>query len=139
MTIFVAHSLGGLVVKQVQKLRTVLTRRQLIVEAYNNEEYTMIHKAIKGVFFLGTPHRGSDLAGMLNLVLMASFSSSTFVRQLNPNGDTIAVINDSFSHRVEPLQLISFFETENTRLQWVEAVKKFLLIVVASHRKAYRS
>jgi protein SERAC1 len=89
------------------------------VEAFNNPEYSSLHKSIAAVVFLGTPHQGADLAGMLNLVLLASFSSRRFVKQLGPNSDAIAAINDAFVHRVEPLKLISFFETENTRLQWV--------------------
>ena len=82
---------------------------------------------------MGTPHRGSDLAGILNFILLASFSSRQFIDQLNSNSDTIAAINNSFAHRVEPLKLISFFETESTRLQRVIPVQSTMLTVVASH------
>ena len=75
------------------------------------------------VVFLGTPHRGADLAGILNLILLASFSSRSFVKQLCPNSDAIAAINNAFVHRVEQLRLISFFETENTRLTGVYTFK----------------
>lgn len=73
---------------------------------------------------MGTPHRGSDLAGILNLVLLASFSSRSFVTQLRPNSEAIAAINNGFVHRVEPLKLISFFETKNTRFQWVKPINQ---------------
>jgi len=94
------------------------------MDAYSNPEYTSLFKTIAGVIFMGTPHRGSDLAGILNLVLLASFSSRSFVTQLRPNSDAIAAINNGFVHRVEPLKLISFFETENTRLQWVKHINQ---------------
>jgi pimeloyl-ACP methyl ester carboxylesterase len=133
-TVFVAHSLGGLIVKQVLQRYRVATDGQAIIEAYNNGEYASLHKAIKGVVFLGTPHRGADLAGLLDLVLLASFSSRRFVKQLNPNSDAIAAINNAFTYRVEPLKLISFYETENTRLQWVTLYKRLGDCVVASDR-----
>jgi len=75
------------------------------------------------VVFLGTPHQGSDLAGMLDLILAASFSSRSFVKQLHPNSDAVEAINNGFVHRVRSLELISFFETENTRLVWVSHLK----------------
>ena len=73
--------------------------------------------------FLGTPHGGADLAGILNLILTASFSSRSFVKQLHPKSDAIEAINNGFVYRVDKLKLISFFETENTRLQWVRHFK----------------
>lgn len=73
--------------------------------------------------FLGTPHRGSDLAGILDLILLASFSSRSFVKQLHPKSDAIQAINNAFVHRVHSLEVISFFETENTRVAWVSHLK----------------
>ena len=89
--------------------------------------------------FLGTPHRGADLAGILNLVLLASFSSRSFVKQLRPNSDAIASINNGFVHRVEPLKLISFFETENTRLRWVRPFQILANRLVGPSRENDRS
>jgi hypothetical protein len=74
--------------------------------------------------FLGTPHRGTDIAKTLDRVLLASFSSRKFVQQLHPRSDAIAAINKSFAHRVTALRVISFFETENTRLQWVKFIQE---------------
>src|SRR5947199_7050377 len=96
-----------------------LVYSKAINDAYINQDYTLLANDIKGVVFLGTPHRGSDLAGILNLILTISFSSRSFVKQLNPNSDTIKMINSSFIHRVDSLKLVSFFETENTRFRWV--------------------
>jgi len=89
------------------------------MDAYNNPDYASLHRDIKAVVFLGTPHRGADLARILNLILTVSFSSRSFVKQLNPNSDVIKSINSTFVHRANSLRLVSFFETENTRLKWV--------------------
>jgi len=94
--------------------------RKAIIDAYNNPQYAELHKGIKAVVFLGTPHRGADLASILDAVLTVSFSSRTFVTQLKPNSEAIKSINHNFIHRVSSLKLVSFFETDNTRVQWVD-------------------
>jgi hypothetical protein len=83
---------------------------------------------MKAILFLGTPHRGSDLAGIVDLALTVTFSSRDFVKQLNPNSDAIKSINSSFIHRANSLKLVSFFETENTRLTWVQLFMRLYLI-----------
>jgi pimeloyl-ACP methyl ester carboxylesterase len=50
--IFVAHSLGGLVVKQMIR----------DAQGMNHSEWTPILENTKGVVFLATPHQGSELA-----------------------------------------------------------------------------
>ena len=64
-------------------------------------------------------HNGSIWAGTDNGLFL--FDGINFTKI--PNSDTIAAINNSFTYRVEPLKVISFFETENTRLQWVRPFK----------------
>jgi HAD superfamily phosphoserine phosphatase-like hydrolase len=53
--VFIAHSLGGLLVKQM--LRHAVS--------YGNRAWLRIAKQTKGVVFLSTPHAGSDLATWL--------------------------------------------------------------------------
>ena len=109
--------------------------RQAINDAYVNPEYALLANNIKGVVFLGTPHRGSDLANILNLILTISFSSRSFVKQLNSNSEGIRAINNSFVHRVDSLKLVSFFETENTRFKWVFIVDVLINFTVDSGRE----
>jgi hypothetical protein len=125
--------LGGLVVKQVQPVE-ISAHRKAIIEAYNNPNYALLSRDIAAVVFFGTPHQGSDLAGILNLVLTASFSSRNFVKQLRPNSDALEAINNNFRHRVEKLKLISFFETENTRLKWVNHFTISLFMLFSGFR-----
>jgi hypothetical protein len=96
-----------------------------IIEAYNNPDYALLHKDIKASVFLGTPHRGADLANTLNRILRVSFSSSSFVKQLKPNSDAIKSINNNFVHRARGLTLVSYFETQNTRVIKVIMIKYF--------------
>jgi hypothetical protein len=74
---------------------------------------------MRAIIFLGTPHRGSDLAGILKHVLAVSFSSRRFISEIIPNSEGIKALNSSFVHRAESMKLVSFFETENTRFKWV--------------------
>jgi triacylglycerol esterase/lipase EstA (alpha/beta hydrolase family) len=46
--IFLAHSMGGLLVKQA------------LINAHNNEKYTLIKDATTGLAFFATPHDGGD-------------------------------------------------------------------------------
>lgn len=56
--IFVAHSLGGIIVKEVLRL------------ARSDDQLSLldIHASTRAVLFLGTPHRGSELAPLGNTI-----------------------------------------------------------------------
>ncbi|GKZ88791.1 hypothetical protein AnigIFM59636_009325 [Aspergillus niger] len=66
---------------------------------------------IHTLYFLATPHRGSDLAKTLANVLRVSFGPKPFVLELERNSDSIQSINDSFRHVADHLQIWSFYET----------------------------
>lgn len=63
------------------------------------------------MYFLATPHRGSDLTKTLMAILKISYGQKAFVSNLEPNSSLINSINDSFRHHTEDLQLWSFYET----------------------------
>jgi tetratricopeptide (TPR) repeat protein len=74
--IFVCHSLGGLLVKQV--LRVVHDR-----SSYDAEALRLL-ASVKGVVFIATPHTGSSLATLLDkLRLLARPSASTLDLERN--------------------------------------------------------
>ncbi|KAL8992519.1 MAG: hypothetical protein Q9169_007042 [Polycauliona sp. 2 TL-2023] len=58
--IFVAHSMGGLVVKKAHIL------------GQNDDQYKEAIKATSAILFLSTPHRGTNLADLLNKILAVS-------------------------------------------------------------------
>jgi inhibitor of KinA sporulation pathway (predicted exonuclease) len=104
--------MGGLLVKKVISICTpkVLTC-QAIINAYNDRLYTNIVKNTKAIIFLGTPHRGADLANNLSKLLSISLSRKIFVDQLRPESEMIEEMNNAFRHRSESLELISYFES----------------------------
>ena len=87
-----------------------------MIIAHNNERYRQIEKNTIGIAFLGTPHRGADLAKMLKGILDVSFSESRFVKDLLPDSQTIKEINDAFPDRAQALQLASFSESTGMTL-----------------------
>jgi hypothetical protein len=84
-----------------------------------------------GIVFLGTPHRGSNLAGILNNILRTSPNTSTkvFVSELEKGSTSLADINEQFRHVCGDLALVSFHETLKTTLgPGVKAMVSFLRI-----------
>lgn len=97
--ILVGHSMGGCVVKKAY----ILARQDITCKTLAERVHSM--------FFLGTPHRGSDLAGILQSVLMVAWGTKPFVNDLLPNCSVLAEINDTFRHYAADLRLWSFYET----------------------------
>jgi hypothetical protein len=70
------------------------------------------------MFFLGTPHRGSDHAKLLSNVIRAStiLSSKAYVADICRYSGTIFSINDRFRFYSDHLHIWSFYETLKTRI-----------------------
>ncbi|KAI1328531.1 hypothetical protein F5Y16DRAFT_398223 [Xylariaceae sp. FL0255] len=97
--ILVGHSMGGCVAKKAYIL------------ACQDISCRDIASRITAMFFLGTPHRGSDLASILQNMLTIAWGTKPYVSDLLPNSTTLAEINDAFRHYAKDLQLWSFYET----------------------------
>ena len=98
--VFVAHSMGGLVVKKAYLLGQI------------DEEYQAIAGSISAIIFLATPHRGTNLAEVLTKVLTASLQSpKTFIAELNRNSSALEELNEQFRHVAPRLSIVSFHET----------------------------
>ncbi|MCJ1382328.1 hypothetical protein MMC17_005441 [Xylographa soralifera] len=104
--IFVAHSMGGLVVKKTYLL------------ALQDETYKSISARVKTMIFLATPHRGADSAHTLNNILRISFAHSrkAYIDDLTRNSEALQTINDDFRHVADKLELFSFYETVKTSI-----------------------
>ncbi|KAI0966346.1 WD40 repeat-like protein [Xylaria arbuscula] len=102
--VFVAHSMGGLVIKKAYLLAT------------RNEAYKEISSRIHSMYFLGTPHRGSDSATYLKLYLSLPLlvGAKSFVKELMPDSQTVHDINYEFRYSCAHLKLFSFFESQPT-------------------------
>ena len=100
--IFVGHSLGGLVIKQI--LRVAENQAHLRADASN------FIKRVRRVAFLGTPHFGSSLSS-LSVLFRAMVRPSLVTYSLVKNDANLRGLNDwyktwSYAHQVDHLILM---------------------------------
>ena len=97
----------------------ILILLKALIIAHNNKRYHKITQNTIVIVFIGTPHRGADLAKLLNTILKVSFSETRHVQDLSPNSQSIKEINDAFGERSEYLELASFWESTSMPLTGV--------------------
>ncbi|KAI0112614.1 hypothetical protein F4776DRAFT_667191 [Hypoxylon sp. NC0597] len=104
--IFVAHSMGGLIVKEAY------------MQGQIDPEYESIIKAVSAIIFLSTPHRGTNLAVTLNRILQSTMiiSSKQYISELAKNSLTLQKLNEQFRHIAPRLNIVSFYETRPTSI-----------------------
>jgi len=130
--VFICHSLGGLVFKQVRRLSGSLLcaylslSPQALVRAHEKKQYRGLRGNFRAVFFFGTPHRGSKLAPMATmlgkLLRAASLGTRTNVqlaKDLEPNSRVLERISESFvancteaENGYRDLKIVSCYETQ---------------------------
>ncbi len=91
--------MGGLAIKKAYIL------------AQQFQEFESSAERARAIFFLATPHRGTDLAALLSRILHVAHGARPFVQDLHRNSLATQSINDEFSHNCQKLQLFSFYET----------------------------
>lgn len=101
--IFIAHSLGGIVVKQV------------LFQARLDPLYKSICERTVGIVFFGTPHRGSEkaaygkvLASVANAAMRQP--SSRLLNALRTNSDSLMQLTSNFRFQLPRYQIVSFYE-----------------------------
>jgi pimeloyl-ACP methyl ester carboxylesterase len=102
--VLIGHSMGGLVIKKAY----ILARQDPAHETLAGRFHT--------IYFLATPHRGSDSAKLLSDILKATYSSFAYVSDLKRNSKTTQEINDEFRNSCAGLQLRSFYETQKLKM-----------------------
>jgi pimeloyl-ACP methyl ester carboxylesterase len=102
--VLIGHSMGGLVIKKA----VILARQGAAYETLTERFHT--------IFFLATPHRGSDSAKLLNNVLQIAYSSRAYVADLERGSGAIQSINDEFRNYSADIDLWSFYETQKFKL-----------------------
>ncbi|KAJ5638498.1 hypothetical protein N7528_000888 [Penicillium herquei] len=103
--IFVCHSLGGIIAKRAVTL------------AYENSTlYGELLAHIKGVVFLGTPHRGSTIANIarnaVNYLLLGQAIKKELMIALSTNSVELVETSRSFLARTSLLRIASFYEAD---------------------------
>ena len=102
--VFVGHSMGGLVIK-----KTCILARQ-------DAAYHTLAKRIHTIYFLATPHRGSDWAKLLKNILQIAYSSRAYVTDLERSSGSTQSINDEFRNYSSDIELWSFYETQKLNI-----------------------
>ena len=102
---FIAHSLGGIILKKT------------LFQAKNDKRYGAIYRGTLGIIFLGTPHRGSKMADygkVLSNVAVTFWHTlpSKLVAALRLNSDSLKRLNQDFRHQLPKYEIISFYKME---------------------------
>lgn len=83
----------------------------MIISALD-KRYRALQKNTVAILFLGTPHRGAELANILKAAIKAVFNKKRYVDDLAPNSQTIKEINDGFASVIKKrVKLASLWET----------------------------
>ncbi|OBT60774.1 hypothetical protein VE03_09745 [Pseudogymnoascus sp. 23342-1-I1] len=92
----------------------------------NDPEYSDIISKVSSILFLATPHRGSNLAELLNKILQVSFrhTPKQYITDLNRNSPALESMNDEFRHVARALKIVSFYETLPTSI----GMKKMIIV-----------
>ncbi|MCJ1432540.1 hypothetical protein MMC27_001897 [Xylographa pallens] len=113
--IFVAHSLGGLVVKRALIYSSDIT-------GVRTEHLRSIFVSTYGILFLGTPHKGSDVASWGSFLewlcravpKKAIDTSDQLIEALKTNSETLQNIDRQFAQLIENFHLFFFHEAKPT-------------------------
>lgn len=98
--VLIGHSMGGLVIKKACILAKI------------NPDFAGVSDRFHSFYFLGTPHRGSDLAGTLAKILRISgLGKKAAVNGLSTGSELIRVLNDEFRVHYQGIQLHTFYES----------------------------
>ncbi|CAM1508895.1 Fc.00g026340.m01.CDS01 [Cosmosporella sp. VM-42] len=100
--IFVAHSLGGIVLKEFLH----------IASNTGNDEMA---GCVCGILFLGTPHKGSDLASFLNVLNVVTKSlfrrpPDVIVQDLSTNSRHLLELDQLLRFKLGKIEIYSFYE-----------------------------
>lgn len=102
--VFIAHGLGGIVVKRA------------LVEAKLDDSYQSLREATYGIAFFGTPHQGGnftklgDIAASITRGVLRN-PSNTFIKALKKDSLFSDTLVQDFRHQLEDYYILSFIET----------------------------
>ena len=108
--VFICHSMGGLVTKKAY----VLARQESL--------YKNLAERFQAIYFLATPHRGSDSAKLLANVLQMAYSSRAYVTDIKRGSKMLQTINTDFGEYASALDLWSLYETHKISLGMFSAL-----------------
>ena len=88
------------------------------MQGQNDPEYESIIRAVTAITFLSTPHRGTNLAELLDRILRSTIVSNSkyYISELAKNSYTLQKLNEQFRHIAPRLDIVSFYETQSTSI-----------------------
>jgi tetratricopeptide (TPR) repeat protein len=100
--IFIAHSMGGLIVK------SLLVSSQTMAD----RDRKQIASMVRGIAFCGTPHRGSAFANAAGILGAFFGGSQNHVDEMRANAEPLDFLHDEFIewHRRNPVPVESYAE-----------------------------
>ena len=102
--VLIAHSLGGIVAKQILRSAT----------QSSDSDYKAIAQSIKLIIFLGTPHTGASLANVLNLIPGSSKHIKLLSNELGFLEDLNSYYRD-FAVKNPDLKTVVYYEKFKTK------------------------
>ena len=103
--LFIVHSLGGLVCENVNAISVESPREMLTLQALtvaNNAEQheKRVLEYTRAIAFLGTPHRGSELASWAiiaaNMVKVVKRANTDILKVLEPSSEVLEILTQDF-------------------------------------------
>ena len=137
--VFVAHSLGGIVVKKVLVLLPIRVLKSdlsqaLIIAHERSKYYADLSNSVRGLVFFAVPHRGSDsaywatfAANLLRSLQLGFCTNPNFLKALQRNSETFSNISKQFIERGETLEIRTFYESKKI---WNQLVCRYSLNVI---------
>lgn len=131
--IWVAHSLGGILVK-----RALLYSND--VRSSHHEDYRSIYVSTFGLMFLGTPHTGSDMAtwglvlqGMSDAIMPKKFfeSESVLLKTLKKDNETLSNINNHFLDIYQRFRIHMAHENHKTDIKGTKYATPSTMYILA--------
>lgn len=122
--VFVAHSLGGLLLKE-----------SLIgLAAYSDQRFSVIRNVISVINF-GVPHRGMETSQLLAMV--DGQPNSDLVQDLAPKSSYLECIENAFNgiQLLRKFTVISFYETKTTKTVVVSSENNPIIVFLLIGRK----
>jgi Putative serine esterase (DUF676) len=122
--IFVAHSLGGILIKRALELSNDLTSK-------NADDNRSIYVSTYGIIFLGTPHNGAEpakwgliLESMVNALVPKKVveTDAQLVKTLLTNNETLQNINLHFLDIYQRFKICMVHEMDKMDLKGTKAL-----------------
>ena len=112
--IFIGHSLGGLIIKQVgvilARIPPVLSSPQALVLADHSNTFRDIRLSTAGIIFLGAPHQGSKVTVYGGWLAYAVGHDKTLFESLKRNSVALYDIARDFEAGYHHADIVYFYE-----------------------------